>query len=367
MGAIEPVDIGGVVVGDGYPVVFMAETSTFFNKDVDLAMSYVKAAVDAGVRIFKSEVLHDPEVCLRDTGLTFAYNHAAGSHTEGWRQIIERKVIPLEGYRRIYDYCRELGVPFVASVYDIEGIDFLVEAGAAAVKIPRDSINNVPLIRYAGRTGLLMIFDAGVAYFYEVARAVKLAQDEGAGGVVVNHHPGANPAPPEAHNMRLMQTYKKALRVPVGLSCHYRGDDMMCLAIGMGANLLEKGVVDDPDRRELDLVSATRLSDLPETLERVSACWNAIGEAPARHKEPRDLSTRKGLAAKRQIAQGEVLGYDNLRFVFPALGISVEHWDQVAGARAARDIGANEVVRWDDVRHEAETPEPATARSAQRA
>ena len=130
MGAIEPVDIGGVVIGDGYPVVFMAETSTFFNKDVDLAMSYVKAAVDAGVRIFKSEVLHDPEVCLRDTGLTFAYNHAAGSHTEGWRQIIERKVIPLEGYRRIYDYCRELGVPFVASVYDIEGIDFLVEAGA---------------------------------------------------------------------------------------------------------------------------------------------------------------------------------------------------------------------------------------------
>ena len=164
--------------------------------------------------------------------------------------------------------------------------------------------------------------------------------------------------------MRLMQTYKEALGVPVGLSCHYRGDDMMCLAIGMGANLLEKGVVDDPDRVELDLVSATKLSELPLTLARVNACWKAIGEAPARHKEPRDLSTRKGLAAKRRVLQGEVLGYDNLRFVFPALGISVEHWDQVAGARAARDIEANEVLRWDDLRHEVGDPEPAGARSA---
>ena len=364
MDTADAVDIGGVMVGDGYPVVFMAETSTFFNKDVDLALSYIKAAADAGVHIFKSEVLHDQEVCLRDTGLLFKYNHANGSHTEDWRQIIERKVVPLEGYRRIYDYCQELGVPFVASVYDIEGIEFLVEVGAAAIKIPRDSINNVPLIRYAARTGLPVIFDAGIAYFEEVARAVKTAQDAGAGGVVVNHHPGANPAPPEAHNMRLMQTYKEALGVPVGLSCHYRGDDMMCLAIGMGANLLEKGVVDDPDRVELDLVSATRLSELPETLSRVSACWKAIGEAPARHKEPRDLSTRKGLAAKCRVLRGEVLGYDNLRFVFPALGISVEHWDQVAGARAARDIEANEVIRWDDVKHEVGNPESAGARSA---
>ena len=352
------------MVGDGHPVVFMAETSTFFNKDVDLAMSYIKAASDAGVQIFKSEVLHDPEVCLRDTGLLFKYNHANGSHTEDWRQIIERKVVPLEGYRRIYEYCRGLGIPFVASVYDIEGIDFLVDVGASAIKIPRDSINNVPLIRYAGRTGLPVIFDAGIAYFDEVAGAVKTAQDAGAGGVVVNHHPGANPAPPEAHHMRLMQTYKEALGVPVGLSCHYRGDDMMCLAIGMGANLLEKGVVDDPDRIELDLVSATRLSELPETLARVNACWKAIGEAPARHKEPRDLSTRKGLATKRRVLRGEILGYDNLRFVFPAIGISVAHWDQVAGTRAARDIEANEVIRWDDLRHEVGDPEPAAARSA---
>src|SRR5439155_442176 len=146
-------------------------------------------------------------------------------------------------------------------------------------KIARDNINNVPLIRHAGKTGRPLIFDAGIVYLDEIARAVRLAQDAGAGGVVVNHHPGANPAPPEVHNMRVMQSYKEALRVPVGLACHYRGDEMLYVAVAMGANLLEKGVVDDPDRVEQDLVSAARLGEVNDIIRKVHNCWKAIGPA----------------------------------------------------------------------------------------
>ncbi|MFQ5801310.1 MAG: N-acetylneuraminate synthase family protein [Candidatus Methylomirabilales bacterium] len=353
MEPIRPVKIGDVMVGDGYPTVFVAEVGTFFNKEIDVAQSWLRAIAEAGAPVFKTEVLHDPDVCL-DTEMLLHYKHATGTQVEVYRKMIERKCVPFSDYRRLFDLCKELEVPFIATVYDPEGIDFFVRVGGAAMKIARDNINNVPLIRYAARTGLPIIFDAGVAYFDEVARAVRLAQAEGAGGVIVNHHPGANPAPPEVHNMRIMQTYKEALRIPVGLACHYRGDEILYLAVGMGANLLEKGVVDDPDRIEEALVSAARLSEAKEVIQRVNNCWKAIGEAPARHKEPRDFSSapRKGLVAKRPIAEGEVFGPDNLCFAWPPLGISVEYWDLVAGNRAARTIGANEVVRWGDVRFE---------------
>ncbi|MBI4589770.1 MAG: N-acetylneuraminate synthase family protein [Candidatus Rokubacteria bacterium] len=349
---MKPVSIGGVMVGDGHPPVFVAEIGTFFNKDIELAECYLRAAVDAGAPVLKTEILHDADVCLKGTGLRHEYRHADGIKVEDYRALIERKVVPLGDYRRLFSLCEELRVPLIATVYDVEGIDFLVEAGGAAIKIARDNINNIPLIRYAARTGRPVIFDAGIVYFDEVARAVRLAQSEGVGGVVVNHHPGANPAPPEVHNMRVMQTYKEALRVPVGLACHYRGDEILYLAVGMGANLLEKGVVDDPDRIEQDLVSAARLRDVKEIVRKVSNCWKAIGQAPARHKEPRDLSVRKGLVAKRVIAAGEVFALDNVRFSWPPLGISVEYWDLVAASRAARTIQANEVIRWSDVRLE---------------
>ncbi len=349
---MKPVSIGGVMVGDGHPPVFVAEIGTFFNKDIELAESYLRAAVDAGAPVLKTEILHDADVCLKGTGLLHEYRHATGVKAEDYRDLIERKIVPLSDYWRLFSLCEESGVPLIATVYDVEGIDFLVEAGGAAIKIARDNINNIPLIRYAARTGCPVIFDAGIVYFDEVARAVRLAQDEGAGGVVVNHHPGANPAAPEVHNMRVMQTYKEALRVPVGLACHYRGDEILYLAVGMGANLLEKGVVDDPDRIEQDLISAARLSDVKEIIRKVNNCWKAIGQAPARHKEPRDLSVRKGLVAKRIIAEGEVFGLDNVRFSWPPLGISVEYWDLVAVNRAARTIQANEVIYWSDVHFE---------------
>ena len=172
--------------------------------------------------------------------------------------------------------------------------------------------------------------------------------------MIVNHHPGANPAPPDVHNMRIMQTYKEGLGIPVGLSCHYRGDEILYLAVGMGANLLEKGVVDDPDRIDSDLVSAVKLSELAEMIRKVNNCWQAIGTAPGNYQEPRDFSTapRKGLVAKCEIAEGEEFGLDNTKWAWPAVGISVEHWNIVVGNRAARTIKMDQVIRWSDVRFE---------------
>ena len=344
-----PAYIGSVPVGDGYATVFMAEIGTFFNKDIDLALRLIKAAVDAGAPVVKSEVLHNPDVCIKDSGLLVKYNHATGSKTENYRELIERKIVPLERYRELYGYCKSLGVPFVASVYDVEGIDFFAEIGGAAIKIASHQMGNIPLVRYAASTGLTILIDTGRAYFHEVARLVYEAEQAGAGGVIVLHHPGANPAPPEAHHMRVMQTYKDALNIPVGLTCHHRGDEMLYLAVGMGANILEKGIVDNPDKEDMDLVSAAALNEVPDMVRKVRNCWQAMGEIPMRPKEPRDLSDRKGLVARHAIAEGETIGYENVLFAWPPVGIPVEHWDAVAGKPVTRALAANEVIGWGDV------------------
>ncbi len=349
---MQPVSIGPLKIGDGFPTVLMTEIGTFFNQDIDLASSYLNAAIDAGVALLKGEILHDADVCLRGSQLDYKFNHASGSKVENYRTLIERKVIPLDGYRKIFAVAKNRNVPFVASVYDFEGVDLLVEMGGAAIKIARHNINHFPLIAYSAKTNLPVIFDAGIVYLDEVARAVRCAQENGSGGVIVNHHPGANPAPAEAHNLRMIDTYKCALGVPVGLTCHFRGAEVLYAAIGAGANLLEKGVVDDPDRAEQDVVSALRLGEIGDVVRKVSDCWKALGDAHATPKEPRDLSVRKGLIARRRIAAGEVLCRENVGFAWPPEGISVDQWPAIDGTKAARDFDAHEVIRWKDVRFE---------------
>ena len=59
------VKLGNVMVGDDYPPVFMAEFSTYFNQDIDLAIEYIDQAVAGGAHVIKSEVLHNVDVCLK--------------------------------------------------------------------------------------------------------------------------------------------------------------------------------------------------------------------------------------------------------------------------------------------------------------
>lgn len=344
------VTIGGIPIGPEHPTVLMAEIGTFFNQDVEQGCAYLRAAVTAGVTLLKGEILHDPDVCLRQANLAYTFHHAGGSHTEDYRALIERKVIPLDGYRKIISVTRELGAPFVASIYDFAGVDLMVEMGGAALKIARHNIDHLPLIAYAARTGLPMIFDAGGVYLDEVVRAVRHAQAHGAGGVIVNHHPGANPAPAKVHHLRMIETYRTALGIPIGFTCHYRGEEMMHVAVGLGASLIEKGVVDDPDRVEQDLVSALRLDQIRPALARLQACWEALGSSQATPVEPRNLSVRKGWVARRPIAAGEALTLENTSFAWPPIGIPVHLWDDLSSrARSRRPLAPGEPIQWPDV------------------
>lgn len=340
--------LGKVPVGDEHPVVLAAEIGTFFNQDIGLARQYLSRVVEAGVPVFKTEILHDPDVCLKNSGLQIKFNHSAGQQVEEYRKLIERKTVPLKDYAVLFEECRRLAIPFIASVYDFTGVDFLVAEGGAGIKIARHNIAHLPLIEHSAKTGLPVIFDAGLVYVDELARAVKIVQDIGA-PVIINHHPGPNPTPAEKQNLRVISTWKEVFKVPVGISCHYRGDEVLFAAVGVGANLIEKGVVDDNTRVEQDVVSAVNLDDLAEFQQKLLNCSAALGQRLPQIPEPRDLNTRKGMVARLQIKTGDQLNFDNVGFAWPPLGMGSEHWDLASGKPAKRDIAVGEVIEWKDV------------------
>ena len=348
---MKTVYLGNVPVGDEHPTVLTAEIGTFFNQDLGLAHEFLARIHEAGVPVFKTEILHDPDVCLRSSGLNITFNHATGKTVENYRQLIERKTVPLSGYAQLFATCRDLGVPFIASVYDFTGVDFLVKEGGAAIKIGRHNMAHHPLIEYSARTGLPLIFDAGLVYLDELAKAVRIAQAEGA-PVIINHHPGPNPTPAERQNLRTIQTYKQTFDVPIGLSCHYRGDEILYAAVGAGVNLIEKGVVDDNTRVEQDVVSALNFEDLKGFLQKLAHCSAALGARFPQIPEPRDLNTRKGMVASRDIPAGETLSLENVGFAWPPLGIKSEDWPIAAGRPAALNLSRGDVIDWKHVRFE---------------
>jgi len=343
------VDLGGRAIGPGHPVALAVEIGTFFNRDIGIGLDYVDRSIDSGAELLKSEILHDADICLANTGLKHEYRHAGGQTVEDYRALIERKTVPLAEYEKLIRRCTDGGVPFIASVYDFTGIDFLRDQGGAGIKIARNNIDHIPLIRHAAKSGLPLIFDAGEVTLPELDRALDTAGDAGAAQIIVNHHPGSNPAPAENHNLSMIPFYRERYGIPVGLSCHYRGEEIMYAAIGQGAALLEKGFDDDPDRDEQDIVSAAPLAELTVIIGRIKACSAAIGRAPVDSPENRDLSVRAGLVARERIAAGEAITLKNTGFAFPPAGIPAAAFDKAEGLAATHDIAPGQVIDWNDL------------------
>jgi len=129
------VNIGNVPCGDDHPPVFVAEIGSCFKKDIGRALDFLAQVVDAGAPVFKTEILHCADVVLAGAGLSHTYNHAHGQRTQDYRQLIEERVVSLDDYARLFDASAKLGVPTGASVFDVEGIEFLQQVGATGVKL----------------------------------------------------------------------------------------------------------------------------------------------------------------------------------------------------------------------------------------
>ena len=343
------VTIGNKIIGDGNNCRFVAEVGSFFNKDIDLAIEYLSLAAEAGVDVFKTEILHDPNICLDSANYKVTYKTAISSETENYRKFIERKVVKLSDYEKLLSHADTLGVPVMATVFDEKGLNFLQEHGGAAIKISRNNIRHKSLVSAAAKTKLPLIFDLGDVLESEAFAALELANRNGNTQVIFNYHPIFNPASANEHDLNSIRHYKNFLKTPVGLSCHYAGDLMMYVAIGAGANLIEKGVDHDPSRSEADLVSASSFRDLRSIVENIKFCSQALGNERPLVDKRRLKNVEPGLISSKEIRPGEVFTNENIAFAWPAQGINAEFVDLVTGMMANRYIKQGEIISWKDV------------------
>lgn len=245
-------------------------------------------------------------------------------------------------------------MPFIVSVYDFTAVDFATQHGACALKIASANIVHIPLIRYAAQKGLPLIIDTGRSTIAEVFNAVNTARAAGCEDIIIQHSPDGHPALPEAHNLRLLQTYSQAFNLPVGLSDHHTGLEMLYVSVALGASILEKGVHVYPEELDQDISHSMSLDDLPDVLQKVYDVWESLGST---ERNPRQQikgvigsSQRQCVVAKRDIQPGETLTLDNVRFAFPCLGIPVQHWDLVNGSCFTSSVKADKPIQWSDIK-----------------
>lgn len=321
-------------IGKSISPLLLPDIGTFFNQDISLAKKMIYQLKKNGAKIIKGEVLHNKNIVLNSSFNEKYLSRNKKLKIENFEKLIHRKVLPLNKYFEIFDYCKKIKLPFCLSVYDFEGANFAKQIGAVALKIASSNLNHRPLIEHVVKLKLPVILDTGKSSYSEIRRAVQWCKDLKFKKLHLQHSPYAPPKSLRHHDLMMIKGMIEDFNCTVGLSDHFNGAEMMYASIPLGATTLEKGIIPDHLNSDQDVYHSLKVSEFKKVNDNCKKIYLSLGRKKRILNSNGDKHPhRMCLVASKTIKKNEIFDGDNIGFAMPQIGISVEKYYKILGKK----------------------------------
>jgi N-acetylneuraminate synthase len=233
------VPIGGKEVGPGQPTFVVAEIGINHNGDLDVAKKLIDAAFVAGCDAVKFQK-RTPEICVPPDQRERPRETPWGVMT--YMEYRERLELGQSEYAEIDRYCREKGIAWLASCWDVPSVDFIERFDPVGYKVASACLTDDDLLRHTNAQGRPIILSTGMSTMAEIRRAVALLDRD---RLVITHTTSSYPCAPADLNLRMIPTLAREFGCPVGYSGHEVGLQTTIAAVALGAALVERHVTLD--------------------------------------------------------------------------------------------------------------------------
>ena len=330
-------------------VFVIAEAGVNHNGDLDIALKLAEAAAGAGADAVKFQTFR-ADALVRRGAPKAPYQTSRANSRESQFEMLQRLELSQDAHRQLACRCRDLGIGFSSTPFDLESVLFLRELGVDFWKIPSGEITNLPYLRLIAQQTGRIVLSTGMSTIAEVADAVRVLTGEGvdAERLGILHCTTSYPAPLEDVNLRAMLAMRDRFPgVCIGYSDHTRGEIVPIAAAAMGGGIVEKHLtldrgMDGPDHHaSLDPVE---FSHMVGSIRDVEVALGTEEKRPTPSERENVGLIRRSIVAKHAIACGSVIREDDLDCKRPGSGMSPMLWDEVIGSQACRAFGVDEDI-----------------------
>ena len=327
-------------------ILIIAEAGVNHNGSLDTAKALVMAAKECGADIVKFQTINVDELVSKHAAMA-DYQKNNLSTEESQKDMLKKLALKKEDFYTLANYCRETGIKFLSTPFDIDSIHFLNPL-QDMWKVPSGEITNYPYLVEIGKTGKEVILSTGMSTLKEVADALEILNIHGAGKITLLHCTTEYPAPPESVNLRAMMTLQNQLHCRIGYSDHTQGIEIPVAAAAMGACIIEKHFTLDRNMPGPDHMASLEPEELKEMIMAVRKVERALGDginAPSECEKKNIDIARKSIVARRRIKKGEKFCSDNITAKRPGNGVTPMRWNEVIGMCAVRDFDEDELIQ----------------------
>ncbi len=235
---IKKVKIANKIIGNGEPVFIAAEIGINHNGDINIAKQLIDVAVEAGCDAVKFqkrtiELVYTPEELAKPRENPFGPTN--GDLKRGL-EFGEKE------YAEIDKYCKEKGILWFASPWDIKSVEFLEKFNVPCHKIASALLTDDELLKKVKATGKPIILSTGMSTEEQIRHAVDIIGED---NLILLHCTSTYPCLDEELNLKVIHWLKDNFSSPVGYSGHEVGVYSSLVAVLLGAQIIERHITLD--------------------------------------------------------------------------------------------------------------------------
>lgn len=327
-------------------VFIIAEAGVNHNGNLEIARKLVNEAAKAGVDAVKFQTFKAENIVCKNTAKA-DYQKETTDAEQSQFEMLKKLELTEEMHRELVAYCKEKGILFLSTPFDVDSVDYLSGIGMEIMKVPSGEITNYPYLKRIAQTGKKVILSTGMSDMDEVKAAIAVLREYGSKDISVLHCNTEYPTPFSDVNLKAMLTLRDELGVEVGYSDHTLGIEIPIAAVAMGAQIIEKHFTLDKSMEGPDHKASLEPQELREMVRAIRNVEMAMGtgdKQPSMSEQKNIAIARKSIVAKRRIEKGQIFTEENLTTKRPGTGISPMKWKEIIGTVAARSYEEDELI-----------------------
>lgn len=269
-----------------------------------------------------------------------SFGHTYGEH----RAFLE---LSDEEHFEVYKYAKSLGLDFVETLCAKGCMSLLKLFTPDYLKIASRDLTNLPLLYALAETKIPIILSTGMAGKEELDQALEVIthfHDE----ISILHCVSQYPTYPSNLNLNTINYLKKHYgQYTIGFSDHTIGISAPVVAVGMGAEIIEKHITIDRRMKGTDQAGSLGPDGVNRMIRdiRIAEMW--MGEEDLYIDKSVEIAKEKlerSIATLRAMKAGEVISESDLHMLSPGDGYKWNQLRDVVGKVLVKDIPANEII-----------------------
>ena len=252
-----------------------------------------------------------------------------------------------EEHLEVYRHAKDKGLDFVETLCAKGCLSLLKLFTPDRLKVASRDLTNLPLLAALAETKIPIILSTGMAGKKELDDALDVITRYH-DNISILHCVSQYPTHPDNLNLRTITYLKKHYpHYTIGSSDHTIGISAPVVAIGMGAEIIEKHITIDRRMKGTDQAGSLGPDGVNRMVRDVRVAERWMGTEDLYIEEcvsGSKVKLERSIATRRDIRKGESLTIDDIHMLSPGDGFKWADKDKVIGHRASKDIPANEVI-----------------------